>query len=361
MGRILRLVESVDSVKSDLRLTRETRFFVAIAPRACENEGWQSSRHSARKTNPALLSTTFSMSPTTRIIAFVRFLLIAMALGLQGHGISCAEILVVTNDERELVGEVDSQTNEEQLWIRQEKADILLTTAIAWSQVAAVVRDGEQLPQDALFEVLSAEKTDEPAGFLATRIVPASPEGCTLNCSELREPLSPRPIQVQSLQVEAYLVNLDRDVEPDGIEIILAALDEFGEPVPVKGNLVVELWGEWVHTHGSHIRFEELQRWSQPVMPVDFTDGLVRYALRFRTVQPEFDLRLNPDALVHARLGVFGQGNYSASAPVVIRKLNPYRDRLQYFHGSRFVPGELTSETHSRQWLQPHNRWRYDD
>jgi hypothetical protein len=182
-------------------------------------------------------------------------------------------------------------------------------------------------------------------------------DGDCLPAQPVRRRAAARPRQVSSLEVEAFLVNLDRDVEPDGIELVIAALDDRGDLVPVKGNLYVRLWGERIQPDGALIRFEELQLWSQPVMPVDFTNGVARYAMRFRTVHPAFDLELRPEALVNVRLGVYGQGNFAATAPVELRKFNPFRDRLQLDRGSRYLPNELTEAVrHQRPDRRPNLR-----
>jgi len=56
---------------------------------------------------------------------------------------------------------------------------------------------------------------------------------------------------------------------------------------------------------------------------------------------PEQVFALAPEALVHARLGVPGQGVFSASAvDVCIRGLSRFRDQLQYFQGYRALSRE---------------------
>jgi hypothetical protein len=150
--------------------------------------------------------------------------------------------------------------------------------------------------------------------------------------------------RITSVEVDAVLVNRDRDVEPDGLEIVVAAVDLYGNSVPVRGDIYARLWGERMWPNGSHDRFETLQRWNQPVALHDFRDGVARYYLPFRTVRPEFDVALHPDALLNVRLGVPGAGNFEASVPVHIRHFNPIRDRLQLREGSRFFRNELSEE-----------------
>ncbi len=272
-----------------------------------------------------------------------------------------AAITVQTSDGRELTGEVDEQTDDRLLWIRQANEQIVLSTSIPWSAIVAATDKGANLPLDQLPELLREQISSDPIGFLVKQIAyhaPADCQGRCLSTPPTRRHTQGRPARVRSLSVEAFLVNLDRDVEPDGFELVIAALNEHGDPVPVKGSLYVRLWGERIQSHGSLIRYEDLEQWTQPVVPVDFSDGVASYALRFRTIQPALDFGLHSEALIHVRLGVFGQGNFSASAPVQIRAFNPFRDRLQLTRGSRFLPDELTQEVRHQLPTKNHSRRR---
>ncbi len=272
-----------------------------------------------------------------------------------------AEITVQTADGRELTGEVDVQTDDRLLWIRQEREQIILTTSVPWSSITSATDNGVSLPIDQLPELLRGQTSSEPVGFFVQQISCNAPIDCQGECLSTlasRRSTQARPAQVRSLSVEAFLVNLDRDVEPDGFELVIAALDDHGVPVPVKGSLYVRLWGERIQSHGSLVRYEELEQWSQPVVPVDFTDGVASYALRFRKTRPAFDVGLHSEAMVNVRLSVFGQGNFSASVPVQIRAFSPFRDRLQLNRGSRFLPNELTQEVRHQLPFRTHTQRR---
>ncbi len=269
-----------------------------------------------------------------------------------------ATVTVQTADGRVLTGEVDEQTDGRLLWLRQQQEQIVLTTSVAWSAITSATDDGAMLPLDQLPELLRAQALGEtPMGFVVQPIAYYAPCGDSGKCQEatFARPShhDSQPVRIRSLSVEAYLVNLDHDAEPDGLELFVAARDEYGVPVPVKGSLSIRLWGERIRPHGSLVRHENLEQWTQPVVPIDFVEGVASYAFRFRTTRPEFDLGLHPETLVNVRLGVFGQGNYSASVPVQIRAFNPFRDRLQLSHGSRFLPEEFTPSRHRsrlRSW-----------
>ncbi|MEM8945444.1 MAG: hypothetical protein AAGD11_09685 [Planctomycetota bacterium] len=255
-----------------------------------------------------------------------------------------AEFTIQTNDGRIFTGEVDDQTNEHRLWLRQESEQIMLTSSFAWTEIAAATDGERDLAGKSIPTAIQALATSEPEGFL----LQPSIDPVVVACSDCETHPRNGPARdsrrrpVRSLEMEAFLVNLDRDVEPDGIQLAIAALDEQGLPVSVKGSLAVRLWGERIQPHGSLVRYESIEQWSQRVDVEDFVDGTASYPMRFRRVNPEFDTALHADALVNVRLSVFGQGNFEASVPVQIRAFNPVRDRLQLTRGSRLFPDELT-------------------
>ena len=258
-----------------------------------------------------------------------------------------AAVTIQTSDGRELRGEIDARTTAQHLWIRQEKDRISLVTEVPWPSVKGAAIDGKSLEVSEL-----ARSWPQLASWgSATSLAEAMKRDAG---SDKSFPSSGRVVQrVASIEVGAQLVNLDRDVEPDGLELTIVALNQRGEPVPVRGNLTARLVGERDEKHFGTVRFEELQRWSQVVEFDDFGDGLASYALRFRLVRPEFDWELIPYALLNVRLGVSGEGNFEASVPVVIRQFNPFRDQLQKYARSRFFRDELTDEVRRRGVARP--------
>ncbi len=245
-----------------------------------------------------------------------------------------AAVEIHTADGRVLAGEVDSRTTADHLWVRQESDGIILVTPVRWTSIASASIDGEPTDVAQLAERSGQLASETRFGFLA-------------EYDPKPQPHPPAPLQlptgrITSLEIEAVLVNLDRDVEPDGYELLIGAVDEYGQSVPVKGSLYVRLMGERNVHHTGRIRFEDLQQWSQPVKPHDFIDGVAAYVLPFRAFNPEFDDELRPDAQLTVRLGVFGEGNFAATIPVPLWQFNPFKDRLQMFEGSRFFRDELT-------------------
>ncbi len=258
-----------------------------------------------------------------------------------------AAVTIQIAEGRVLRGEVDARTTEQHLWIRQEENRITLATQVSWSSVTAAAIDGKNVEVSELLERWPQLASSGSANNLV--------EAMNLDAG-LDEPcLAPRhaPRRIVAIEIEAYLVNLDRDVEPDGLELAIAAFDDRGDSVPVRGSLTARLVGERDEKRSGKIRFEELQRWSQPVELDDFQEGIASYPLRFRLVRPEFDFELIPYALLNVRLGISGEGNFEASIPVMIRHFNPFRDQLQKYVRSRFLPEELTGEVRRRKVAYP--------
>ncbi len=245
-----------------------------------------------------------------------------------------AAVEIHTADGRILAGEVDSRTTANHLWVRQESHRIILATPVRWTSIASAWVDGEPTEVAQLSDRSGQLASETRFGFL----VEYDPEQPAHQSVTLPVPLG----RITSLEIDAVLVNLDRDVEPDGYELVIAAVDVHGQSVPVKGNLYVRLMGERNVHHTGRIRFEDLQQWNQPVAPHDFIDGVAAYVLPFRALNPEFDDELRLDAQLNVRLGVFGEGNFAATVPVPLRQFSPYRDRLQMFEGSRFFRDELS-------------------
>jgi len=239
---------------------------------------------------------------------------------------------IVTRSGKLLTGRLDSKTDDTWLWVRRESEQMVLTSSVAWDDVVEVRLDGKPIEIAALKAQREQLASELPFGFLAQ----------TAPAIHWAPPFQNKPLRITNIEIEAAVVNLDRDVEPDGIELVVAVVDVHGRPVPVRGTLSVRLLGEHRDHHTGRVQIKNLQRWSQQVSPDDFVDGVARYTLPFRTVRPEFDLDLGPHALVNARLGAFGHGNYEASVGLPLRQWNPFRDRLQLIEGSRFARDELT-------------------
>jgi hypothetical protein len=260
--------------------------------------------------------------------------IVAIALAACAAAESPARVAVRTADGRELGGVVDARTNDAELWIRSEQGPVVMATGVAWDAVTSAVVDGQTVDAATLQERSSGLATEGSPSFLG-------PAGSAL-ISNRSGPGFVRRARVRNLQiVDACLANLDRDVEPDGLTVTIAAIGDDGRPMAVRGSLTARLFGENRPNDAAVVAFPELDHWTQPVTTRDFVDGLATYELRFRGTAPEWQWDLLPDAVLDVTVGAFGQGNYAASAPVVVRQFNPLRDHQQLRYGSRFMPNEL--------------------
>jgi hypothetical protein len=249
-----------------------------------------------------------------------------------------SEVTISLENGRTLTGEVDSRSDSEALWLRRTEGNVILTSAIAWDRVVSAEENGKPIASQKLLQVLRASATAEPADFLTEfepNAIPLPLRGASLAI----------PPRVVSLEIDAGLVNLDRTVEPDGLTLVLAAIDAMGQSVPVRGSLSARLIVERLNFHTGEVSFEEFQRWTSPVSPANFYEGVAEMPLRFRRASPEFDWELCTAALVNVRLSVYGEGNFEASIPVQIQQYNPIRDELRNQQGERFFRNELTHNT----------------
>jgi hypothetical protein len=246
-------------------------------------------------------------------------------------------VAAITSSGRVLRGVVDARTDDARLWVRVQEGPAVLASSFDWQDVLAATLDGQAID---VADLRSRVGDLASAGPRIATLTPAtSPESLPTPI-----PVTPtRRVRVRNLEIlDACLVNLDRDVEPDGLTVSIAAIGDDGRPLAVRGSLQVRLFGERRPADAASLDvFEVLDDWSQRVTAVDFVDGVATYELRFRKTAPEWEFDLLPDALIEARLGAFGHGNYAASAPVIVRAFNPLRDNLQLREGTRFLPREL--------------------
>ncbi|MCH7753120.1 MAG: hypothetical protein IH898_13330, partial [Planctomycetes bacterium] len=174
-----------------------------------------------------------------------------LCAGLAIDSAARAAVEIHTADGRVLAGEVDSRTTADHLWVRQESDGIILATPVRWTSIASVFIDGEPTDVAQLSDRSDQLASETRFGFL----VEYDPKPLPHPPAAIQLP----PGHITSLEIEAVLVNLDRDVEPDGYELVIAAVDVYGQSVPVKGNLYVRLMGERNVHHTGRIRFEDLQ------------------------------------------------------------------------------------------------------
>jgi hypothetical protein len=279
---------------------------------------------------------------------------IAIAIALSGTAFTTSPsvrgeevIAVETRDGRALSGVVDSRSDEQTLWIRREEGGIVLRAPIDWDDLSTASVDGAGIEVAEL-----RERSAELASAGTTQLIPEIEAGESGVGAKLQAlggpsywPVSGRMVRVRNLEVvHAGLVNLDRDVAPDGLQVSIVAIGDDGASVAVRGSLRAELHGArraLSRERREDVNFDELGRWSERVQAEDFVDGVASYCLPFRTTAPEWEFDLMPDAVLSVQLGASGHGNFSASVPVVLREFNPLRDDLQQYRGTRFLQNEV--------------------
>lgn len=271
-------------------------------------------------------------------------LCLAAVLACSVRTASAAEAVIVhTIDGRTLTGAVDRQTTGAELWLRASAPGIVAMSSVRWRDIARVEAEGETHSAGSFASVAERLKSSLPADFFAKTAaerredVERSAEESQRNSFERR---------VQSLAIDAYLANWDRDAEVDGLELRVYPLNFERTVVPVNGLVTAELFGQYVPPiHIFDPVLEEvslLEKWTEHVDARLFgNDGAV-FRLRFRSNHPEFDLAVRYFGQVNVKLNIHGQGTYDATVPVTLRTFSPLREQLQLYHGHRFFPRERT-------------------
>jgi hypothetical protein len=263
------------------------------------------------------------------------------------------EISVTLSSGRTFVGAIDPQTDRELLWLRVTSGPITLRRPIEWNRVERAVRDGVELSAEQLQAGAEHWKSAAPSADShppQKQIPPPPAPGTAVQWPPDQKnpsPASAGPAPVAALDIDAALGHWTAGVETSGIAIRIQPIDARGQFAAVDGTLEVELTAEQFggptvgDDRGTH--FPVVARWSQAVQAADFGPSGAEYNLPFQARHPEFDTKLQPHGLVHARLAVPGSGVFDASQGLVrIRPYSALRDRLQEETGDRFFTDERT-------------------
>lgn len=264
---------------------------------------------------------------------------------------------------RKSIGLVDADSDTHNLVIRRTSENVVLRTRVPWTSVAFVTADEfsfstEQMKSQVVQLSSIGQKSafDGNSGITTSNQYPVKGKTSTLQSPggliELTASGEPDTATiagpVKSLQLVTQLANWDNDAEIDGLLVRILPLDQFGQLVPVNGQLNLKLLGVSRTLGGqaqpgrSPVEFPELTTWTQVVRRTDFTPEGAVYRLEFRNFHPERDLAIDPLGMVSGRLVVPGTGTFAASEGLtVLRPYNPTRDFHQMFRGTRTVPGEV--------------------
>jgi len=256
-------------------------------------------------------------------------------------------IELLLRDGRRVIGTVDGRSSHDLLWLNTRMAGVELASRYPWDDVVEIAQGPTPLSVDELLTQLDSAKLpaipERPGleGPGSTVLIQNAP-----GAEDLLPASPPLTARVQALQIDARLANWDADAPADGLLVTIYPQTSLGDWTPVRGNLDLWLLGEvWPRPEQPYryprSGFQELGRASHLVREVDFSHGPATFQLPLRHVHPEAMHAIATYGIVHARLGVNGQGVFEAADSFVrLRQASPTRDRLQLFHGQRFFPIE---------------------
>ena len=240
----------------------------------------------------------------------------------------CTNTLVEieTTSGRKLVGHLDPASDTRTVQLRSERPGIVLTTKVPGSTIRRIGHyDGSRVlrldgPPPSHYNARGSEVIESP---------PALPVQLASTTSD----------RVQTLRVDAWPENWDRDAALDGLRLLVTPVTAQGAPVAARGTLTVQL----IARRFSGVREDDtvsvIEEWSRQLSPSDFGPNGAIVDLPFRKLDPERDLDVIPVGLLQARLGVSGQGSFQASATEFwLRPTSYVRDEQQLHTGSRLLP-----------------------
>jgi len=268
-----------------------------------------------------------------------------------GTAAAADEITVFLESGRSFTGYVDARSDAKRLVLRFEGAATKLWRTMDWSRVTGGEYQAARLSAEALAELAGqlaskAESLPDPREA-AEHAAPPVPPGTT-QADQVSAAMAASE-RVQSIAVDAVLVNWDADVEADGLELQVVALDGRGRAVPARGTLEVQLIGvrpaaangRYVHSRGEPL--PRIGTWTRAFATVAGSPGGV-FRLPFQAIDPQVNTEIGPFGLVHARLVLPGHGVFEATVELVrIRPFSPIRDRLEQLDGRRYFDNETTA------------------
>ena len=249
---------------------------------------------------------------------------------------------------RAFTGYVDARTSADELWLRIEGRAVQAIRPIAWSAIATAKLGESSIEIQALRQRVEELKTVRPRRKPKTiddGSTPAETNSLlgTWSSGVESEPALFVAAPVAAVQVQAEVANWDADAECDGLLATVTPIDEFGRPTLTEGHVELELiaTGPLTLRHGRS--FPITGRWVRQLVPQAVHPSGFVFKLDFQASHPDFDLRVGPLGLMHARLVVPGRGTFEASThSTSIRTFDPLRDQLQDATGQRFFPTETT-------------------
>ena len=234
-------------------------------------------------------------------------------------------VTLLLRDGRRISGALTPRTDSRTVWLQSASGSIVIASGFDWQQVRGVLHEDRWLTsaecERLVTQVVTAARngdTDRPHPLAA---VPGSEH--SLMAVE-RLPSDPTP-RVASLHIEAILANFDSDAEPDGLRVLVTALDARGLPVLVDGQLELSLTADTQFRRGGRhdtrslpLR-QHLGEWTRRLEHTCQRSGAALVLLEFPGPVDIHEADVSPWGVLSARLGVPGQGAFDATADVWLR------------------------------------------
>ena len=268
-----------------------------------------------------------------------------LVFGLSLSSIPCLAsdtLKVALVDGRQIAGHVGSRTDLDRLWIARTEGNVELASGFLWAEISTGEVGSERLNAEELRRwsverhIPHTSKLDRTFKQVDKRVA-----------MNVQPNAKPPTSSVKSLAIRAFVGQWDQDAQSDGLQIFVSPLDKDGRLVPVSGQIDFTLMSEKEAYGGgqpisnSHPKFAPIAQISQKVRASDFANGPAVYHLAFVKQHPDFDPRIATQALLHARLAIPGRGVFEASdAQVSLREYSRFRDQMQLYSRSRYLPLE---------------------
>ncbi len=233
---------------------------------------------------------------------------------------------IETTSGRKLVGHLEPNSDTSTVYLRSERPGIVLKTRVPGSTIRRIAPyDGSHVIR---IEGSARQQcaTRRPSALPAPRSAPLQQTSAVSG-------------RVQSLRVEAWPENWDRDAALDGLRLQVTPVTAQGVPVATKGTLTVNLIARRFSGDREDDTVDVIERWSRPLRASDFGPEGAIVDLPFRKIAPERDLDTIPVGLLETSLNISGQGTFQApSTEFWLRPTSYIRDELQLHTGSRLLP-----------------------
>ncbi|TWT88922.1 hypothetical protein Mal64_24120 [Pseudobythopirellula maris] len=280
-----------------------------------------------------------------------RFAATALLIALSAPFAASAEEWSLTTDSGLVArGELDDRTDAARLWLRRESEGIVIATSYSWDEVTRLSRDGQAVDLDGVRGDAAAHATEGPKSVYE---LPAgdSPPAAAARSHKTYYRASDRPVGAEIVAVR--LVNLDRDVEPDGYEVGVALRGSRGLPVAERGSLRASLRARVRRLGEQRWRWRDVESWSLNFAAADWSPcdggGVAWFRLPWRRGSHDRDASLPSVGLLSVDLGLWGEGSFAASSAAPLRSIGPLRDLLEQETGDRYGRWETTGPRPARR------------